>query len=222
LSEDDIEDAFDNQVPEPQMIEMIQKQGVSFKVTDEFLKAAKGDGAPDTVLNALKAAEYHEAKEGGAAHSNYKKAAAIVQGEPDKAFADSGLVTSEGLYGASVSTDCCLESHGAITEWTEPDKLLVHISTQNVSGIAAQMAEPLKIPASNIHVQQDHIGGGFGSKFGPDRWTIVAAQLSKKAGGKPVRMMLERDSELKVAGARPSAFARVKTAAKKDGTLVGW
>jgi xanthine dehydrogenase YagR molybdenum-binding subunit len=34
--------------------------------------------------------------------------------------------------------------------------------------------------------------------------------------------MLERDSELKVAGARPSAFARVKLAAKTDGTLSAW
>ena len=96
------------------------------------------------------------------------------------------------------------------------------MSTQNVSGIAGQMAEPLKIPAANIRVHQDHVGGGFGSKFGPDRWGIITAKLSKKAGGKPVRMMLERDSELKVAGARPSAYARVKVGAKKDGTLVAW
>jgi xanthine dehydrogenase YagR molybdenum-binding subunit len=34
--------------------------------------------------------------------------------------------------------------------------------------------------------------------------------------------MLERDAELKVAGARPSAYARVKVAAKKDGTITGW
>jgi len=34
--------------------------------------------------------------------------------------------------------------------------------------------------------------------------------------------MLERDSELKVAGARPSAYARVKTGASKDGTIVAW
>jgi xanthine dehydrogenase YagR molybdenum-binding subunit len=35
-------------------------------------------------------------------------------------------------------------------------------------------------------------------------------------------MMLERDSELEVAGARPSAFARVKLGTKKDGTVVAW
>ncbi len=35
-------------------------------------------------------------------------------------------------------------------------------------------------------------------------------------------MMLEREAELEVAGARPSAYARVKVAAKKDGTITGW
>jgi xanthine dehydrogenase YagR molybdenum-binding subunit len=34
--------------------------------------------------------------------------------------------------------------------------------------------------------------------------------------------MLERDAELEVAGARPSAYARVKVAARKDGTLTAW
>jgi xanthine dehydrogenase YagR molybdenum-binding subunit len=34
--------------------------------------------------------------------------------------------------------------------------------------------------------------------------------------------MLERAPELEVAGARPSAYARVKVGAKKDGTLLGW
>src|SRR5258708_26115113 len=34
--------------------------------------------------------------------------------------------------------------------------------------------------------------------------------------------MLERAPELEVAGCRPSIFARVRVAAKKDGTLVAW
>jgi xanthine dehydrogenase YagR molybdenum-binding subunit len=111
--------------------------------------------------------------------------------------------------------------------WPDADHLDVHISTQNVSGMPGQVAEGLKhydveIPASNIRQQQQHIGGGFGSKFSPDRWSIAAALLSKKAGGKPVKIMLDRRAELEVAGARPSAFARVKVAAKKDGSIVAW
>ena len=85
----------------------------------------------------------------------------------------------------------------------------------------ANIAQALKIPEANVHVHQDHVGGGFGSKFGIDRWGAYTAQVSKKAGGKPVRVMLERDAELEVAGCRPSAFAKVKVGAKKDGTLTG-
>lgn len=150
-----------------------------------------------------------------------KPAAATTIGDPDKAFAEAEAV-SEGFYGLPMITHCCLEAHGMITEWEDEKNLLVHPSTQNVSGTASQMATPLEIPAANIHVQQDHIGGGFGSKFGPDSWGIECARISKKAGGKPVKLFLERNAELMVAGARPSAYARVKIGAKKDGTIVAW
>jgi xanthine dehydrogenase YagR molybdenum-binding subunit len=220
LSVDDIYDALSNQMPAAQFIELVGKQGVSFHVDEDFVKELKGYEVPDPIIQAIQKAPYHEVK-GGAAHASYQKASAITQGDPDQAFSAADAV-SEGIYGIPVITHCCLETHGSTSQWTDKDHLLVHLSTQNVSGIAGEMAEPLQIPAANIHVQQQHIGGGFGSKFSPDRWGIVNAQISKKAGGKPVRMFLERDAELEVAGARPSAFARVKVAVSKDGTITGW
>ena len=157
-----------------------------------------------------------------AAGANAKPMAEQANGEPDKAFAEAEVV-AEGEYGCVVMTHCCLETHGAITEWEEENKkLLVHISTQAVSGIAGQMAEPLGITAGDIRVKQDHIGGGFGSKFSPDKQAIISAQLSKKAGGKPVKIMLERDADQASAGMRPSIYGRVKIGAKKDGTITAW
>ena len=220
LSMDDIDDMLDNQVPARQMLEQIQQYGITSKPDEGTLKGLQEDGATDEVIKAIRAATVHP-EAGGRPKSNYQKAAAQTLGDGEKAFAQAEVI-SEGLYGIPVITHCCLESHGSTSEWTDNDHLLVHISTQNVSGIAGQMAEPLKIPATNIRVHQDHIGGGFGSKFSPDRWGIATAEVSKKAGGKPVRIMLERDSELKVAGARPSAYARVKVGAKRDGTIVAW
>jgi len=220
ISMDDIDEMLDNQVPPRQMVEQIQQYGITSKPEEETLNGLKEDGATDDVIDAIRAATVHP-EEGTRPKSNYQKAAAQTVGDGQKAFAQAE-VSSEGLYGAPVITHCCLESHGSTSEWTDNDHLLVHMSTQNVSGIAGQMAELLKVPATNIRVHQDHIGGGFGSKFGPDRWGIATAEISKKADGKPVRIMLERDSELKVAGARPSAYARVKVGAKKDGTIVAW
>ena len=220
MSQEDIWDATDLMSP-PQVAEQLGKVGVSFQASEAHLAQMKKFGMPDVILDAIKKAHYYELGEGGGSSSAYQKAAGFTQGDPDKAFAEAEVV-SEGLYGIPVITHCCLESHGSTSEWPDKDHLLMHISTQNVSGIGAQLAEPIGVPAANVRVHQDHIGGGFGSKFAVDRWDVTGVRLSKKAGGKPVRIFLERDAELEVAGARPSAFARVKVAVKRDGTLTGW
>jgi xanthine dehydrogenase YagR molybdenum-binding subunit len=220
MSSDDIYDALSNQMPDAQLIDYLHQYGVSFQVDPDDMKELQSEGVPAPVLQAIQKAQYHPPKN-GVTRSNYKKSAAQTTGDPDRAFADAE-VTCEGLYGAPVIGHCCLEPHGSVSEWPDQSHLLTHISTQGVSGIAGQMAEPLGIPAANIRIHQDNMGGGFGSKFAADRWDMAASRLSKKAGGKPVRIMLERDAELEVAGARPSAYARVKLAAKKDGTVTGW
>jgi xanthine dehydrogenase YagR molybdenum-binding subunit len=141
------------------------------------------------------------------------------EGDPDGAM-KSAEVTSEGTYGASVITHCCLEAHGQVAEW-EGEKLTVWESTQAVTNVAGEFSKSLNIPASNVEVITQYMGGGFGSKFGADPWGPACAKLAKQAG-RPVKMMLERDQELMEAGARPSIHARVKLGAKKDGSLVAW
>ena len=154
-----------------------------------------------------------------------KPSGAKTAGDPGKAFSDPDVVISEGYYGIQTITHCCMESHGNVAEWTG-DNLLTHSSTQNVPGSPSQFGQTLReqgvnIPDKNIRTICQYIGGGFGSKFSPDEWGIHAAQLSK-ATGKPVKLMLERNMEMEAAGARPSSFAQIKVAAKKDGTLAAW
>ena len=144
-----------------------------------------------------------------------------TKGEPDKAFASSDVVV-EGVYGNDVITHCCLESHGLISEWVDDKNVLIHPSTQSVSAVGGELARAIGLPAGNVRVEMQHIGGGFGSKFPIDRWGIETTRLSKLAGGKPIKTMLERDAELTVAGTRPSAYARVKVAATKDGKITAW
>jgi xanthine dehydrogenase YagR molybdenum-binding subunit len=219
LEMDDFVSMLRNQVPEPQVISAIQQRGITFKVEPGMVQQLRENQIGEGVISALQSAPVKEPAEKPA--SPYRKEAEQTKGDPDAAFKEAEVI-SEGVYGCPVITHCCLESHGSVAEWTDQDHLFSHISTQNVSGLAGQFAQALKIPAGNAHVHQDHIGGGFGSKFGVDRWGVYTAQVSKKAGGKPVRYMLERDAELEVAGARPSAHARVKVGAKKDGTLLAW
>ncbi|HYX52904.1 MAG TPA: xanthine dehydrogenase family protein molybdopterin-binding subunit [Candidatus Limnocylindrales bacterium] len=218
LTQRDLFQMFNNDAPDEQIISEVQKRGIAFKVTPEMEKRMRDNEVQDSVIKALVAAPVKQAEP---VDSPYKKESEQVKGDPDTAFKEADAV-SEGVYGCVVITHCCLESHGSIAEWTDENHLFSHISTQNVSGLAGQYAQALKIPEANVHVHQDHVGGGFGSKFGIDRWGAYTAQVSKKAGGKPVRVMLERAPELEVAGCRPSAYARVKVAVKKDGTITAW
>jgi xanthine dehydrogenase YagR molybdenum-binding subunit len=221
LSIDEIGDMEDNQVPDEEVIAALGKRGMTEAPDPKVLAALAKDGVPAEVIAAMKNAPI---RKGSGVKSPYKKTAAQTQGKPADAFAaaKTGGVVSEGIYGVPVITHCCLETHGAMSQFVDDKNLEVHVSTQNLSGIPAQLSEPMGMPAGNIRVLQQYIGGGFGSKFGIDRWGVASAQLAKQTQGKAVKIMLERDSELEVAGARPSAYARVSVAASKDGRITGW
>jgi xanthine dehydrogenase YagR molybdenum-binding subunit len=154
------------------------------------------------------------------AGSNAKAAGEQTAGDIDKAFQEADAV-SEGVYGLPVLNHSTLEAHGQVAEW-KGDHLDYYPSTQNVFGIAGEVAKMLEIPLTNVHTQMDYVGGGFGSKFGADRWGPVCAKLSRSAGGRPVKLFLERATELTIAGNRPSFYAKIKLGAKKDGTLTAW
>lgn len=152
---------------------------------------------------------------------NAKAAGEQIEGDPDQALKQAAVV-SEGFYGIPVLEHSCLEPHGNVVSWTPDNKVELNPSTQAVTSIRGDMARAVNVPAANVHVHQDHIGGGFGSKFQPDRWGVEAAHLSKMAGGRPVKLFLERPVEQVIAGCRPSAYARIKLGADKDGKIILW
>ena len=154
------------------------------------------------------------------AQGRTKQGGEKVTGDPDQTFKEAEVV-SEGKYGIPIINHCCLEPHGAVIQW-QGNNVYAWPSTQDVTTWATQLSPNIKVDATNIKVKMDYIGGGFGSKFGPDAWGEVAARLSQKAGGRPVKLFLERDAEQMIAGNRPPAYAKIRLAGKKDGTITGW
>jgi xanthine dehydrogenase YagR molybdenum-binding subunit len=152
--------------------------------------------------------------------SRAKPSGEQVFGDPDQAFKDADAV-SEGFYGVPVITHVTWETHGQVIEWKGQD-MDYWSSTQAVSSIGGELAKNLGIPATSVHVHQDHMGIGYGSKFSCDRWGVFCAQLSKASGGKAVKLFLDRATDQMIAGNRPSHFARIKLAAKQDGAITGW
>jgi xanthine dehydrogenase YagR molybdenum-binding subunit len=130
-------------------------------------------------------------------------------------------VTVEGSYGVPTINHQCLESHGLVAEWSEDGGLTVWASTQAVVGTANELARHFAIPATKVKCITHYMGGGFGSKFGPDLQGIVAAELARKAKA-PVKLMLDRASEITAGGSRPSAYGKVKIGATKEGKVTAY
>lgn len=141
------------------------------------------------------------------------------EGDVDAALAAAAKI-SEGSYGIPVITHCCLEAHGQVTEIRD-NALYIWPSTQNVSKYADGLGNAVDLPQSAIHVECQYMGGGFGSKFSNDQWGVIGAKLTQITG-KPVKLMLERDAELMIAGNRPSAYGTVKVATDADGKITAF
>jgi xanthine dehydrogenase YagR molybdenum-binding subunit len=150
---------------------------------------------------------------------NTRKGRATTKGKPEDEMAKADTVV-EATYSVPVITHVCLETHGLTAKWEASDKLVAWASTQSVTGVAGELAGAFQIPVSSVTVLTEAMGGGFGSKFAADVWGRSAAQLSKKAGGRPVKMFLDRIQEHLAAGNRPSATGHVKLGANKDGKIV--
>jgi xanthine dehydrogenase YagR molybdenum-binding subunit len=128
--------------------------------------------------------------------------------------------TLEETYATHVITHVCLESHGTVCEW-DGDRLTAWVSTQGINTARENYASALNIPQANVRVITQFMGGGFGSKMGPDAQGLICARLAKEAGA-PVKLMLDRKEEHLATGNRPSAAARVKAGVSDDGLLTAF
>jgi len=141
------------------------------------------------------------------------------RGDFERALGEADVVV-ESTYRTSVVLHNSMETHQAVCEWVG-DTLNVHISTQYIWGVRAEVAEGLGIPADKVRVVCEFMGGGFGSKNGPGEYTFVAAELARRTG-RPVRCALTRREENTAAGNRNATIQKLVAAARSDGTIVAF
>jgi CO/xanthine dehydrogenase Mo-binding subunit len=138
-------------------------------------------------------------------------------GDVDDAFAKSDIVI-ERTVEMSMIHQGYIEPHNATAIWAEDGNLTVWSSTQGSFGVRAQTAGMLGIPESRVKVNYVEIGGGFGGKtkvyFAP-----IAALLSRKSGGRPVKLVMDRPSVFEASGPAPGGKVRMKIGVNKDGKI---
>ncbi len=139
------------------------------------------------------------------------------RGDVDKAFKDADFVV-QATFRTPTALHNCLETHGSVAQW-EGDNLTIWDSTQHIFGVRQRVAEKLGLALNKVRVIKHYMGGGFGSKGGAGKYTVIAALLARKAG-RPVKLMLNRTEENLVTGNRDSTVQHIAGAVNKDGTLL--
>jgi xanthine dehydrogenase YagR molybdenum-binding subunit len=139
------------------------------------------------------------------------------RGDLEKGLAEADVVLEE-TYRTACELHTPLEVHGTVARW-EGSRLTVWESTQGVYRVQQVLAEALNLPLSNVRVIGNYVGGAFGSKLWPGKFSIIAALLARKAA-RPVKLFLSREETMLCVGHRPAVTMRLKAGAKRDGTLV--
>ena len=136
----------------------------------------------------------------------------------EAAFATADAIV-EAEYRTARVHHTCLETHGMVVDYRGGDSATIYASTQGTFTIPGDAANALGLAPSAVTAIVQHMGGGFGSKFGIGVEGMLACKLSKETKV-PVKLMLTRYDEFVMAGNRSGSWQKLKGGVKNDGTLV--
>ena len=140
------------------------------------------------------------------------------QVKAEAAFATADAIV-EGEYISQRIHHACLETHGMVVDYRGGDSATIYASTQGTFTIPGDAAKELGLEQSKVISSVEHMGGGFGSKFGIGIEGMLACRLSKQTK-LPVKLMLTRYDEFVMAGNRSGSWQKLKAGVKNDGTIV--
>jgi CO/xanthine dehydrogenase Mo-binding subunit len=145
-----------------------------------------------------------------------RPASTYSRGDVTQGFAEADAIV-EQTFRTSVEIHSPMESFGSVAQW-EGNHLTVWDTTQSAFDVQQALSKVLSQPLNRVRVISHYMGGGFGSKLGLNKHTVIAALLARKTG-RPVKVVLPREDTFACVGNRPANTMTVKAGAKKDGTL---
>src|SRR5690242_7266287 len=137
-------------------------------------------------------------------------------GDVARGFKDADAV-HEHTYSTSRVQHVHLETHGSIAYKGEDNRWHVRTSSQGPFAVLKKLAYLTGVPAREIHVFTERVGGGFGGKQ-----EMVSEDLPLFATmklGRPVKWEWTREEEFIGATTRHQMTTHVKLGARNDGTL---
>jgi xanthine dehydrogenase YagR molybdenum-binding subunit len=178
---------------------------------DHAARLVKVDYAPEDAVTDFEAAQ------GKARHPDDVLGEPPIKktGDPEKALAGADHRVDH-TYTSPFLNHNAIELHAATVHW-DGDTLVVHDATQMIHGTVATLANVFELKKEQVRVYSPFVGGGFGGK-GVWSHQILAAAAAKLAG-RPVRMVLRRESVYRLVGGRTPTRQRVALGATRNGKL---
>jgi CO/xanthine dehydrogenase Mo-binding subunit len=147
---------------------------------------------------------------------NVTQQARLGRGDVARGFAESDVVI-ERTYRVPMVHQGYLEPHAVLAQWDANGQLTLYSSTQGSFNTRSEVADVLHIEENRIRVVPVECGGGFGGKIRAlcEPITAILARVTKR----PVRYVMTRREELEAGMPAPQVIIKLKTGAKRDGSL---
>lgn len=138
-------------------------------------------------------------------------------GDVKKAFSNADFVVKNSLA-TQIIHHGAIEPHVCIARWANEDELHVWEPQQGVHRVQIMLGKIFGLPYSKIHVHSPAIGGTFGGKDGI-LLQPIALLLSKKAGGRPVKIRYNRTESMQSTYTRHAINLYGKMGVDKGGKI---
>ena len=158
--------------------------------------------------------EYMEAAFTPRPGTNIANHTRLRKGDVEKGFEESEWIIEREYTNPSVQ-HVPLETHVAIARWGSGDRVTIWTSAQSPFTVRNLFCHSFKLPHTNVRVIVPYVGGGFGGKAGIHLEPLVAV-LSRKAGGRPVKLQATREEEFSLLPCRSGLTYRIKTGVSQD------
>jgi xanthine dehydrogenase large subunit len=190
---------------------------VAFVVAESYEACRKALAAIEVTIDPLPAlADVHA---GIAAGSFIGATHTIERGSVDEAF-DAAPHRLEGSLDSGGQEHFYLETHAALAIPGEDRQVSVWSSTQHPSEVQALVAEALGWGRSRVTVECPRMGGGFGGKeTQAAQWACLAAIAAVRTG-RPVKVWLDRDTDMSVTGRRHPFHSRYRVGFDDHGQIL--
>lgn len=140
---------------------------------------------------------------------------------------DAEKATSSGTYvihlkeGIRRQNAAPMETHAAVVSYDRESGVFdIFATVQSVHMLRGLLSEALKIPNQKLHIRIMDMGGGFGTKGGPEYpWTLLACLFAKKTG-LTVRWEATRTEEFLEAAPGRDEYCDLTMACDSHGKIV--